>query len=249
MVVIREPKTWIRFRKDLCSTCQATCCHDIEVEASIPDLIRLGYMTPVEASTSLMKAISRLKKKGIISTFRKKDLISVLAQKKNKDCIFLDKERRCTVYENRPEICRRFPTAGPNPKHCPYIEKKIEVRLPKTWVPYKPALCSGCWAGCCTLPVQVSSEDLFHMGFLNYDQVNGPLGHIAKKLMNDGIVKSFNLKTGIFTLQQKNGTDCVFLDEKRMCTIYDKRPSVCRGFPYNSARPGYCPAKRKDQPA
>ena len=32
-----------------------------------------------------------------------------LIEKKNKDCIFFDKERGCTVYEDRPRQCRTWP--------------------------------------------------------------------------------------------------------------------------------------------
>jgi Fe-S-cluster containining protein len=229
----------------MCTTCQASCCHDMEVEVSVPDLIRLGLLNESEASTDFVEAVNRLKKRGIIRSFRTKDFVAVLEQKKNGDCIFLSKDRRCKVYEKRPEICRQFPKLGPNPNHCPYIEKPIEVRVPSTWVKYEPSLCKGCWAGCCTLPVKVSSEDLYHMGFLKNHEVNGPLAKIAKCLMEKGIVKSFHLKTRVFTLQTKNGTDCVFLGPDRLCTIYEQRPSVCRRFPENSARRGFCPAIRR----
>jgi Fe-S-cluster containining protein len=32
-----------------------------------------------------------------------------LIEKKNKDCIFFDKEHGCTVYEDRPRQCRTWP--------------------------------------------------------------------------------------------------------------------------------------------
>ena len=32
-----------------------------------------------------------------------------LIEKKNKDCIFFDKEQGCTVYEDRPRQCRTWP--------------------------------------------------------------------------------------------------------------------------------------------
>ena len=83
------------------------------------------------------------------------------------------------------------------------------------------------------------------MGYLTPLQVNGPLLRIAARLIRQGIVKSYNDRTRIFTLQTKHGHDCLFLDEQRLCTIYDRRPGVCRRFPLNSARPGYCPGKPK----
>lgn len=122
---------------------------------------------------------------------------------------------------------------------------EVDILRPATWVRFKPSLCKGCWAGCCTLPVKVDAEDLFHMGYLEIDEVMGPMKRISQRLMKSGVVRSYNDRTGIFTLQTKNGHDCVFLDENRLCTIYDRRPSVCRKFPENSARPGFCPARKK----
>lgn len=126
-------------------------------------------------------------------------------------------------------------------------KEKIEVGLPETWVKYRPSLCKGCWAGCCTMPVQVTSEELYHMGYLKAEEVNGPLKRISQRLIKAGIIRSFNARTRLFRLQQVNGNDCVFLDENRLCKIYDRRPSICREFPKNNVRPGYCPAIRKSK--
>lgn len=128
-------------------------------------------------------------------------------------------------------------------------KKQIAVGLPETWVPYRASLCRGCWAGCCTMPVQVTSEELFHMGFLAAHEVNGPLKRIANRLIKQGILRSYNARTRLFRLQQVNGNDCVFLDANRLCKIYDRRPSICREFPRNSVRPGFCPAIRKSSVA
>ena len=81
------------------------------------------------------------------------------------------------------------------------------------------------------------------MGFLELTEVTGPLKRIASRLKREGIVKSFNAHTQVFVLAQKNGSDCIFLDENRRCTIYERRPHVCREFPNNSARPGFCPGQ------
>lgn len=83
------------------------------------------------------------------------------------------------------------------------------------------------------------------MGYLEFAQVNGPLRRIAAQLKRLGIVRSYNAQARTFTLVQKSGGDCVFLDANRLCTIYDRRPSVCRSFPSNSMRPGFCPGGLK----
>ncbi len=121
------------------------------------------------------------------------------------------------------------------------IPTMVNRLTPSTWVKYRPELCQGCNAGCCTLPVQVTSEDLFHMGFLKSTEVNGAPKTILKRLKKLGILRSYNQRKAQFTLVQKKGGDCVFLNEQRLCVIYSRRPTICRKFPENSARPGYCP--------
>lgn len=125
------------------------------------------------------------------------------------------------------------------------MPKSVDILRPKTWLRYKPSMCRGCQAGCCTLPVNVTSEELFHMGFIEAHQVNGPLKRIAQRLKRMGIIRSYQDRTRLFRLEQVNGHDCVFLDEDRRCTIYERRPSICRDFPFNSARPGFCPSKKQ----
>ncbi len=114
---------WIPYTKELCRTCWANCCHDMPVEVSVPDLIRLGYLNSEQAATELTAVTRQLLKDGILKRFRPGSLVFVLAQQTNKDCIFLGPDRRCTVYDKRPEICRQFPKIGPKPGHCPYEAK------------------------------------------------------------------------------------------------------------------------------
>ena len=112
---------WTKFKPSLCNTCFASCCHDMPLEVSVPDLIRLGLVTQEEAMEGLAPIAERLKTRKIIQRFHPKKMVFVIAQKKNKDCIFLDENRRCTVYLKRPEICRQFPKIGPKPGSCPYL--------------------------------------------------------------------------------------------------------------------------------
>ncbi|MFM8269349.1 MAG: YkgJ family cysteine cluster protein [Pseudomonadota bacterium] len=114
-------KNWTKFKPSLCRSCFATCCHDMPLEVSVADLVRLELVEEEEAAQGLKPIATRLKKQKIIQTFHPKKMVFVIAQKKNKDCIFLDENRRCTVYSKRPEICRQFPKIGPKPGSCPYI--------------------------------------------------------------------------------------------------------------------------------
>jgi Fe-S-cluster containining protein len=122
----------------------------------------------------------------------------------------------------------------------------IEIERPSTWIKYRSGLCQGCWAGCCTLPVETSAFDLIRLGLLTEDEAAGSLKKAAKRLIREGYVRSFSSRTQLFILEQRNGRDCIFLGAAdRRCTVYEKRPEVCRRFPTIGPRPGYCPAKRK----
>jgi uncharacterized protein len=113
-----------------------------------------------------------------------------------------------------------------------------QVDLPSSWIRYRNGLCEGCNAGCCTLPLEVSIDDLIQMGFAVEKESPKKL---AKRLIAEGIVKYYRAATGLFTIQQKSNRDCIFLNRFRRCSIYEKRPSVCRAFPSIGPRPGYCP--------
>lgn len=152
----------------------------------------------------------------------------------------------CNPWKKENEAKVLFLTTVENRLRCSSV-KAVDTRNPATWVRFKPSLCKGCQAGCCTMPVKVDAEDLFHMGYLTLYEVNGPLKRIAKRLMKAGIVRSYRDSNRIFTLERKNGWDCIFLGADRLCTIYDRRPYVCRQFPSGGARPGYCPSQRKSK--
>lgn len=114
-----RPSTWRAYKDGMCKGCYGSCC-TMPVEVKISDLIRLGVTTEDEAQGSLKKLAKRLMKEGIVVSYRAGTEFFMLAQKTNEDCLFLDsKTRLCTVYENRPDTCRKFPAIGPRPGFCP----------------------------------------------------------------------------------------------------------------------------------
>ncbi|RJP79483.1 MAG: YkgJ family cysteine cluster protein [Desulfobacteraceae bacterium] len=120
MMNIENTRTWIRYHEKLCKTCRAGCCTFI-VEVSGADLIRLGLTDEWEMEHSMKKLIQRLKKEGIIKRYHFKTGIFVLEQNSRGDCIFLDSNRKCRVYEKRPLVCRKHPAeVGPRPGYCAY---------------------------------------------------------------------------------------------------------------------------------
>ncbi|HEX4926190.1 MAG TPA: YkgJ family cysteine cluster protein [Bdellovibrionales bacterium] len=123
--------------------------------------------------------------------------------------------------------------------------KRPDVDRPSEWVRYRESLCQNCWAGCCTMPVEVTASDLVRLGIANADETQGSLKKLAKRLEREKIVKNFRASTGLFMLEQKQNRDCIFLGEDRLCTVYERRPDVCRKFPSIGPRPGFCPAGRR----
>ena len=92
------------------------------VEIRLPDLVRLGLVDPFEAEHEEPRLIARrLIKSRSVERYNHKDGIFTMARRANGDCQFLDAvTRRCTVYEQRPNTCRKHPQVGPKPGFCPY---------------------------------------------------------------------------------------------------------------------------------
>ncbi|MGZ3694849.1 MAG: YkgJ family cysteine cluster protein [Bdellovibrionota bacterium] len=119
---------------------------------------------------------------------------------------------------------------------------RVDQDRPSTWKPYKSQNCASCQATCCTMPVEVNVQDLVKIGVISEDEAQGSLKKVARRLQSEGLVKNYRTATGLFMLEQKNGRDCVFLGKDRLCTVYEKRPGVCRGFPaIQGPRIGFCP--------
>ena len=119
-----RPSTWKKYQSGSCSTCRGSCC-TMPVEVRAQDLIRLGLTNEDELNNSIKKLAKRLKKEGVISSYREGTDLFMFTQKANDDCYFLDsKTRLCTVYDQRPDTCRDFPTkVGPRVGLCPYNPK------------------------------------------------------------------------------------------------------------------------------
>jgi len=120
-----------------------------------------------------------------------------------------------------------------------------DPQRPATWKPFRKNLCDGCWGACCTLPLEVSLNDLVRLGLVK--EKDAPLKEIARDLQKRRLIESFSPAMETFTVAQRAGRDCIFLDEEsRLCTVYDVRPEVCRKFPLQlGPRQGFCPHKPK----
>lgn len=121
---------------------------------------------------------------------------------------------------------------------------RIDFDRPSTWLKYRSGLCDGCRANCCRLPVEVDLEDLIRLELVPRPESPPSLKKIARRLSSEGWVQNFRGRTALFILQQTYDGDCIFLSKDRKCTVYEKRPRVCRSFPEIGPRPGYCPSER-----
>ncbi len=95
------------------------------VEVKIDDLVYLGVITEDDIQISRRKLVARLKKQGIIQSYRESTQLFMITQKPNGDCYFLNSQSRlCTVYDRRPQVCRHFPEKmGNRIGYCPIILK------------------------------------------------------------------------------------------------------------------------------
>lgn len=113
---------------------------------------------------------------------------------------------------------------------------------PSTWIAYRQGFCAQCNAACCTMPVEVRLEDLIRLGAVTEDEALGSKRKMLKRLKKDAVVSSYREGTDLYQLQARPNGDCHFLHpETRLCTVYEKRPGVCREFPSIGPRPGFCP--------
>ncbi|MGZ3650650.1 MAG: YkgJ family cysteine cluster protein [Bdellovibrionota bacterium] len=113
------PSTWLPYKSTNCTSCRAVCCK-LPLEVRADDLVRLGLATEDEVS-SPKRLGKRLVRLGVVRTFRAATGFFMLEQQANGDCRFLGADRRCTVYEIRPDTCRDFPSkVGPRVGFCPY---------------------------------------------------------------------------------------------------------------------------------
>ena len=96
-----------------CSKCPAYCCSYPEIEITKRDIARLARHFGIEFDRAVERFTKYDKNKGLYMLRPRKDHIFVSM------CALFDQEkRRCTVYEARPGVCRKYPDAP----RCGYYE-------------------------------------------------------------------------------------------------------------------------------
>jgi uncharacterized protein len=121
------------------------------------------------------------------------------------------------------------------------MSEPVNQDRPSTWRPYRESNCVQCAAVCCRLPLEIKAPDLVRLGLAGPDEIQAPK-KLAKRLVREGVLRSFRLATGLFLLEQQANGDCRFLGSDLRCTVYEIRPDTCRDFPARvGPRVGFCP--------
>lgn len=94
------------------------------VEVMIPDLIRMGILVDFHLELSEKEQVKEALKNKTIVRYTPSTRKFTLAQKPDNSCVYLDAQKRCTIYELRPETCRNHPKIGPRPNYCAYMKKE-----------------------------------------------------------------------------------------------------------------------------
>lgn len=93
------------------------------------------------------------------------------------------------------------------------------------------------------MPLELKLPELVRLGLVDAFEAEHELpSRIAKRLIKAKQIDHFNHKQSIFTLARRASGDCMNLDvQTRRCTVYERRPDICRQHPQTrSPRVGYC---------
>ena len=113
---------WAKYKKGLCDDCIGTCCY-MPVELPVKDLIRLNILDEFHSELSLREQIKDALKHPAILRYTPSTEKFTLKQKPDGSCYYLDAQKKCTMYEQRPDTCRNHPQIGPRPGFCAYVKK------------------------------------------------------------------------------------------------------------------------------
>ena len=86
-------------------SCFNKCCHEIDVILTPVDILKMKTELKLRSDEFLKKytTLQTLKDTGI-------PLVKLLmSENSNGACIFLDGSKGCSIYQNRPQVCRSYP--------------------------------------------------------------------------------------------------------------------------------------------
>lgn len=119
---LNDLSRWTRYRKGLCDNCLGLCCY-MPVEVKVHDLIRLNILDEFHLELTEREQIKDALKHPAVLRYTPSTEKFTLKQKPDGSCYFLDEQKKCTRYNDRPDTCRNHPQIGPRPGFCAYMKK------------------------------------------------------------------------------------------------------------------------------
>ncbi|MCX8196889.1 MAG: YkgJ family cysteine cluster protein [Candidatus Micrarchaeota archaeon] len=101
--------------KNSCRHCTAKCCRGLAVVLTIPEAKRLVQQLGMMPEEFLEFSCNIDSKKTphypllVQSSGKIEEYFILLKRRQKKDCIFLQKDCRCSIYEKRPAVCKLYP--------------------------------------------------------------------------------------------------------------------------------------------
>ncbi len=98
-----------------CKDCTARCCRGLAVVLTIPEAKRMVAETGfapedfLEFSTNIDSKQTPHYPLLVQSGGKVHEYFIIIRRRQKKDCIFLEDDLRCGVYEQRPHVCRLYP--------------------------------------------------------------------------------------------------------------------------------------------
>ena len=98
-----------------CRSCTAKCCRGLAVVLTIPEAKRMVAetgLTPedfLEFNTNIDSKLTPHYPLLVQRGGKVEEFFIILKRRQKKDCIFLEDDLRCSVYNERPAVCRLYP--------------------------------------------------------------------------------------------------------------------------------------------
>lgn len=97
-----------------CKDCSAKCCRGLAVVLTIPEAKRLVESLDAPAHDFLEFSHQVDSKQTphyplLVRKGKKVEEYFIVIKREWADCIFLEKDCKCAIYENRPHVCRLYP--------------------------------------------------------------------------------------------------------------------------------------------
>ena len=113
--------SWTKYKKGLCETCVGSCCF-MPVEVNVSDLVRLNILDEFHLVLTVREQIKDALKHPAILRYTPSTEKFTLRQKSDGSCYFLDSNKKCKLYNQRPDTCRNHPEVGPRPGFCGHLQ-------------------------------------------------------------------------------------------------------------------------------